>query len=68
MARSTAYSNVSPEGAVEGYYGLCTNYEIIELTEDVLSKYGAGYYELYIYRTGESSKYNIPIGMAWEQW
>lgn len=46
-----------------------TNYELISIPESVLQLYGAGYYEVRVYRFGD---FNGPtpnrIGVAWEQY
>lgn len=45
-----------------------TNYEIIELSTSTLSKYGAGYYQIVITRTGSyKGSESTLIGLAWEQ-
>lgn len=48
-----------------------TNCEIIELSKSALGKYGAGYYEVRVVRTGTwqgSGTVKYYIGMAWEQY
>ena len=48
--------------------GATTNCELIELSTEELSEYGAGYYQVKIVRNG-SAKWSssIRIGLAWEQ-
>lgn len=57
-SNSYAYSSNNPKA----------NYEIIEIDAATLEKYGAGYYQVRISRSGTyQGTENVRIGLAWEQ-
>lgn len=57
-SNSYAYSSNNPKA----------NYEIIELSTATLAKYGAGYYQVQISRSGTfQGTGTVRIGLAWEQ-
>lgn len=60
VASSYAYANSSTNAK--------TNYEIIEIAPATLAKYGAGYYQVVISRSGSFyGSGTVRIGLAWEQ-
>lgn len=60
IASSTGYSNASSLPR--------TNFEIIEIPQATISKYGRGYYNVQIKRVGSfKGEGDVMIGLAWEQ-
>lgn len=60
IASSTGYSNASSLPR--------TNFEIIEIPQATISKYGRGYYNVQIKRVGSfKGEGDVMIGFAWEQ-
>lgn len=64
---SSAYSNHITNMVVPelNYQGLCTNYEIIEISPSILNQYGVGYYELRIINRTQGA---VTVSAAWEQY